>query len=55
LAGSEIVYGASTTALPAKTDVDFFQQQPGDERIRQAYAAKAKSEAGLFAASDAHW
>jgi predicted acetyltransferase len=55
LAGSEIVYEASTTALPAKTDVDFFQLQPGDERIRQAYAAKAKSEAGLLRRSDAHW
>jgi predicted acetyltransferase len=55
LAGSEIVYEASTTALPAKTDVDFFQLQPGDERIRQEYAAKAKSKAGLLRRSDAHW
>jgi hypothetical protein len=52
LAGSEIVYEASTTALPAKTDFDFFQLQAGDERIRQTYAARRAKPVSL-AASDA--
>jgi predicted acetyltransferase len=55
LAGSEIVYEAATTALPAKTDVDFFPLQPEEERIRRAYAEKVKSEAGLLRRSEAHW
>ena len=54
LAGSEIVYEAASTALPTKTDADFFQLQPDDERIRRAYAEKVKSEAGLLRRSDAH-
>ena len=55
LAGSEIVYEAETAALPARTDVDFFPLQTGDERIRQAYAEKVNGEAGLLRRSDVHW
>lgn len=55
LAGSEIVYEAETAALPARTDVDFFPLQPGDERVRQAYAEKVNGEAGLLRRSEVHW
>lgn len=55
LAGSEIVYEAETAALPSRTQVEFFAIEPGDLRLRSAYASKKKMEPGHLARAEVHW
>lgn len=55
LAGSEMVYEAETSALPARTDLAFREVGADDPAIRRAYDRKTAQEAGLLDRTDRHW
>ena len=55
VAGSEIVYEADTSAMPARTDLAFLRIAFEDPRLLDAYEARTLVEAGLLDRTKGHW
>ncbi len=55
LAGSEMIYEAETSTLPARTDLEFRRVDLDDPRLSAAYDEKTLAEAGLLDRTERHW